>query len=421
VASAIGRTRPATTAAAIGLGQTLAWASSYYLPAILADPIARDIGIPPSWIFAAFSAALLVSAALGPIVGRVIDRRGGQRVLLLSNVVFAIGLAGLAGSSSVVAIAVAWLVLGVAMSMGLYDAAFATLAGLFGAKARGPITGVTLMGGFASTVGWPVTSFLNGALGWREACLTWAALHLLIGVPVHRWLVPATMPHATGASGDPGARSVARISPLLLGLLAYVFAAGWFVATSMAAHLPRVLEAGGATPGAAVLAGALVGPAQVAARLIEFAVLHRSHPLTSARIAVILHPVGALLFAGLSVPAACFAILHGAGNGLITIAVGTLPLALFGAAGYGFRQGLLGTPARVAQATAPFVFAIMLDRLGVGALWVTSVLLVMALIALMWVAALAKRPVDRPSGARAKVGGSNPIEAHQRRNSDEDS
>ena len=391
MALAIAPTRPASTAAAIGLGQTLAWASSYYLPAILADPIARELGLPASWVFAAFSAALLVSAALGPIVGRVIDRRGGRRVLLMSNLVFATGLAGLASSHGVIAITVAWVVLGIAMSMGLYDAAFATLARLFGANARGPITGVTLMGGFASTVGWPLTSFLNSTLGWRETCLAWAALHLLIGAPVHRWLVPMGTPQTAGAGPSSTAGPAARISPLLLGLLAYVFAAGWFVATSMAAHLPRVLEAGGATPSAAVLAGALVGPAQVTARLIEFALLHRSHPLTSARVAVLLHPIGVLLFVGFSAPAVVLAVLHGAGNGLITIAVGTLPLTLFGAAGYGFRQGLLGTPARVAQATAPFVFAIMLDHLGVGALWVTSVLLVLALIALMWVAAIAKR------------------------------
>lgn len=382
----LGPGQPAATSAAIGFGQMLAWGSSYYLPAILADPIARDARIPASWFFAAFSAALLVSAALGPFVGRLIDRRGGRGVLLASNLVFATGLAALAWSDGVIGICVAWVILGFAMAMGLYDAAFATLAGLFSVKARGPITGVTLMGGLASTVGWPLTAFLSVSLGWRETCLVWAALHLLLGAPVHAWLVPRRTTQAADTGTNASTASVTPASPVLMGLLAYVFAAGWFVATSMAAHLPRVLEAGGTLPATAVLAGALIGPAQVAARLLEFAFLHRTHPLASARLAVLLHPVGVVLFVAFSAPAGVFAILHGAGNGLITIAVGTLPLALFGAAGYGLRQGLLGTPARVMQATAPFLFAILLDDLGVGALWVTSALLLLAAVALALVA-----------------------------------
>jgi MFS family permease len=379
------------TAAAIGTAQTLAWASSYYLPAILADPMARDLGVTPSWIFGAFSVSLLVSAALGPLVGRTIDRRGGRPVLLASNVVFVAGLAMLAWSPNAWVLGAAWVVLGVAMAMGLYDAAFATLARLFGHQARATITGVTLMAGFASTVGWPVTSYLNATLGWRETCLAWAALHLVVAMPAYALFVPTAQPLQVKPHTDASAASTVAPSPVLLGLLAYVFAAGWFVATSMAAHLPRVLEAAGATAATAVFAGALIGPAQVTARLVEFGLMHRSHPITSARVAVTLHPIGALLFAVLGAPAAVFAVLHGAGNGLITIAVGTLPLALFGPAGYGFRQGLLGTPARIAQATAPFVFALMLDRLGVHVLWVTSALLLVALAALIYLGLAVRR------------------------------
>ena len=379
------------TAAAIGTAQTLAWASSYYLPAILADPMARELRVTPSWIFGAFSVSLLVSAALGPLVGRIIDRRGGRPVLLASNVVFMAGLAMLAWSHNAWLLGVAWAVMGVGMAMGLYDAAFATLARLFGHEARGAITGVTLMAGFASTVGWPVTSYLNATLGWRETCLVWAALHLVVAMPIYGRFVPRAGPTITRPQADQVASPAVRPSPLLLGLLAYVFAAGWFVATCMAAHLPRVLEAAGASAAVAVFAGALIGPAQVTARLVEFGLMRRSHPLASARVAVILHPIGAVLFAVLGLPAALFAILHGAGNGLITIAVGTLPLALFGPTGYGFRQGLLGTPARIAQATAPFVFALMLDHLGVHVLWVTSGLLIAAFAALMYLGMVVRR------------------------------
>ncbi|HEY1982857.1 MAG TPA: MFS transporter, partial [Xanthobacteraceae bacterium] len=140
----------------LGVTQTLAWASSYYLPAILADPIGASLGMPRSWIFAAFSIALLIAAFAGPAVGRVIDRCGGRGILSLSNIVLAAGLIALAAVDGVVSLFAAWAILGVGMALGLYDSAFAALAALYGHHARGPITGITLFAGFASTVSWPV-------------------------------------------------------------------------------------------------------------------------------------------------------------------------------------------------------------------------------------------------------------------------
>ena len=175
---------------ALGTTQTLAWASSYYLPAILADPIAVGIGVPRSAVFAAFSAALLISAFAGPWVGRAIDRNGGRGVLVLSNLVVAGGLAALAAATGWLSLFLAWAVLGAGMALGLYDAGFATLTALYGSKARGAITGITLFAGFASTVSWPLSALLNDWLGWRETCLIWAALHLVIGLPINRLLLP---------------------------------------------------------------------------------------------------------------------------------------------------------------------------------------------------------------------------------------
>ncbi len=381
---------------ALGLAQTLAWASSYYLPAILAAPIAADLRLNPAWVFGAFSAALLVAALVGPLAGREIDRRGGRDVLIASNLLFAAGLIALGLAQGAATLTLAWLVIGIAMAAGLYDAAFATLAGLWGRHARGPITGVTLMAGFASTVGWPLTAFLSAHWGWRMTCFAWAAGHLCLGLPLHRLAVPSVRGSAAAAMTS-AAETPTTATPLLLALLAYVFAAGWFVSTAMAAHLPALLEAGGASVETALIAGALVGPAQVSARLVEFGLLRHSHPLTSARIAVALHPIGALLFAVFGAPAAAFAILHGAGNGLLTIAVGTLPLALFGPQGYGLRQGLLGAPARLGQAAAPLLFGLLLARLGVGALVVTSVALILALAALIAIGRLAGRARPNPS------------------------
>jgi len=368
---------------ALGMSQTLAWASSYYLPAILADPIARELGISGTAVFAAFSAALLLSAALGPAVGRAIDCRGGRGVLCLSNLVLAAGLALLALAHGPVLLTVAWLVLGAGMALGLYDSAFATLAGLYRRDARGAITGITLIAGFASTVGWPLSAFLDGTVGWRGACLAWAALHLMVGLPLNRFLIPSAPPPPPGdaaalaAGGETAPRGA-------MALLAFVFAVTWVVSTGMAAHLPRLLQAAGASASGAIAAAALVGPAQVAARLIEFGLMRRAHPLASARIATLLHPVGALALVLLGGPAAAvFTVLHGAGNGLLTIAKGTLPLALFGPAGYGLRTGVLSVPARVAQAGAPLLFGLLLDRVGLGVLLVSSGLGLASTVALL--------------------------------------
>ena len=341
--------------AALGTSQTLAWASSYYLPAILAFPIGASLGLPASWVFAAFSASLLIAATAGPLVGRMIDRHGGRGVLVLSNVVLAAGLAALASANGPVSLFAAWAVLGVGIALGLYDAAFATLTALYGTDARGPITGITLFAGFASTLSWPLSSFLNDEVGWRGTCLVWVALNLVVSLPLNRLLLPhpSISVHRGYATPAPVGWKPRRE----MVLVAFVFAAGWFVTGSMAAHLPRVLELAGASPFAAIAAAALVGPAQVAARLLEFVVLRRVHPIVSARLAATLHPLGAAALALLgSAGAVPFAILYGAGNGLLTIARGTVPLVIFGPHAYGERTGLIGAPARAAQALAPALF-----------------------------------------------------------------
>jgi MFS family permease len=367
---------------ALGTAQTLAWASSYYLVAIVADPMARELGLSATGIFAAFSAALLLSALLGPAVGRAIDRRGGRGILCLSNLVFAAGLTLLTAAHGLVLLTVAWLVIGVGMALGLYDSAFATLAGLYGQGARGAITGITLIAGFASTVGWPLTTLFTDVVGWRDACLVWAVLHLAIGLPLNRFLLPSA-PQPPGEAKPARGEEVAA-PKLAMVLLAYVFAATWVVSTGMAAQLPRVLQAAGASTSGAVAAAALMGPAQVAARLIEYGVMRRAHPLISARIATVLHPIGALMLVLFGGPAASvFTVLHGAGNGLLTIAKGTLPLALFGPAGYGLRTGLLSAPSRVAQAGAPLLFGLLLDRIGLGVLAFSSVLGLASTVALL--------------------------------------
>jgi hypothetical protein len=371
---------------ALGTTQTLAWASSYYLPAILADPMGRDLGVSSNWIFGAFSASLVISALLGPRIGRQIDLVGGRSVLSFSNLTLAAGLALLGFSYSIPVLVIAWLLLGVGMGAGLYDAAFGALGRIYGDAARRSITGITLLAGFASTVGWPLTALGLETIGWRNTCFAWAAAHILIGLPLNFFMLPAVKGAKLAV-----ATAVKPHIPIdrTMILLAFAFAAAWTVTGAMAAHLPRILEATGATTLQAVAAGALIGPAQVAARIFEASFLSRYHPLVSTRLACLTHPIGAAIVGLVGGPAAsAFAIFHGTGNGILTIARGTLPLAIFGPQNYGYRLGIIGAPARMAQAAAPLAFGLLIDVMGSRVLMVSSALSLSALLALF----LLKKP-----------------------------
>lgn len=372
--------RRAGIVAALGTSQTIGWASSYYLPAVLAAPMAAAFGHSPVYVFAAFSVAMVISAAVSPWAGARIDTFGGRGVLIASNLVFATALMLMAVAPSSAVLFAAWVILGVGMGIGLYEAAFATLAGIYGREARGPITGITLIAGFASTVGWPLSGLLLAQWGWREACLGWALAHLCVALPLNAFLPRGTASVPVSNTSSPEGAPPSRLA---LILLSFVFAATWFNSTAMAAHLPGLLQAAGASTATAIAAGALIGPAQVAARVFEFGLLRRFHPLVSARAAAAAHPVAALGLVAFGGPAAYgFALLHGAGNGILTIAKGTLPLALFGASGYGERLGWLNAPARVLQAAAPLVFGAALATWGLSAIWLTAGIGLLSTIAL---------------------------------------
>jgi len=373
------------TVASIGFGQMIAWGSSYYLAAILAPVMAREFGLPAVAVFGMFSAALLVSALLGPFAGHRVDRLGGRRVLQHSNVLFAIAHIALAMAQGPVTLALGWLLLGVAMPFGLYDAAMGTLVRLYREDARRSIVTITLIAGFASSISWPLTHYVESHANWRAACALWALLHLTAGLALNRYGIPNVLSAAQHPA--PVADTPAQIPrPAVLWILAAIFAATGFVFASLAAHLPRVLEAAGATPTAAVAAASLVGIFQVGGRLLEAVWLKRLSPFASARIATLLHPVGTLLLMLFGAPlAAIFTMLHGAGVGLMTIVKGTLPLVLFGPSGFGRRAGLLEAPSRVMQAVAPVLFSLLLDGLGAQVVWITTALSLAAFVGIYWV------------------------------------
>ena len=352
----------------MGITQILAWGSTYYLPAVLAAPIARDTGWSITSVVGGLSWGMLVAGATSPAVGRHIDRHGGRVAMTLSSGLLAVGIATMGVAENLATYYFAWSLIGIAMASGLYDAAFSTLGRLLGGGARTSITGLTLLGGFASTLGWPAMAAMEEWLGWRGTCLCIAAVHLLIGLPVHALMIPGSerqplRPVVIG-NEETATRTPRQSSALfmLIGMMLTILA---LVVSSVSVHLLDTLKQLGIVTAVALAIGMVIGPSQVAARIAEFSLGRNLHPTWSARVGVLLCLLGlGLLISGTPWLAFIAIALYGAGNGILTIARGTLPLALFGAEGYGSRMGLLARPVLIAQACGPILAALVLDNLG---------------------------------------------------------
>lgn len=356
--------------AVLGFGQAVAFASSFYLLGVLADPMAQTLNLAVGWVFSALSGAFLVSAATGPALGRWTDRRGGRDVLMASNVVFAAGLAVLASMQGPVGLAAGMGLLGLGMGGGLYGTAFAVLVDLYGDEARRPITAVSLLGALGGGLGWPISLMLASVLDWRGACLAWAALHLVVCLPLTRFVVPGRrLPHPDEALGP---RPAVRWDRPLIQL-AIFFAGAWAISTAMSAHLPRLLVRLGLEPAEAAATAGLMAAAAVSMRLLDLLVLNRLPALWLARAATVLHPAGALVAGIGGTPLVWAAALgQGAANGLLSVASGILPLSLFGRADYAARHALMLAPARVMQAAGPLAYAVALEHSATTAMLLTS-------------------------------------------------
>jgi MFS family permease len=372
----------------LGVTEVLAWGALYYPPVLTIPMIAAERGWSGSFTMSGFSAALLTGSAVAPTVGRTIDRRGGHVVMTIGSLAGAVGLVALTLAAEPVAYIAAWMLLGAAMAATLYEPAFATLGRIFGAAARRPITLLTFVGGLASTVSWPVTQFLLQAHGWRGCYLVYAALLACVAAPLHAFALPRKRAEP-GVTAPTGKGSYLFSGPTLpphgrtFLLVMAGFAAYAFIPSGLAAHLLAIFQRAGIDPVTAVVIGMLFGPCQVLARLAEFSFGARAHPLNLARFALALmaSDFAMLAIAGIFTPsAALFYVLFGASNGLITIARGTVPLALFGAAGFGAVVGRLAAPWLVMQAAAPLVLAIVAERLSdAAALTLTAACAVVAL------------------------------------------
>jgi len=352
----------------LGVTEILSWGVLFYPPVLTVPLIAADRGWSMAFAMGGFSLGLLVGGLVSRHVGALIDRFGGHVVMPCGSLIAALGLVGLVYAQGQIAYLAVWTVLGVAMAAALYDPAFATLGRIFGRYARAPITTLTLAGGFASTVSWPVTQFLIGAGGWRGTYLVYAALMAAVAAPLHAFALPRQRaePDAPRRNALEQQKS-AGVPPhgLAFVLVAAAFASYAFVPSALSANLIAIFERFGLAPTTVVAIGMLFGPAQVLARIGELSLARRVHPLSTARFSVGLLVAAFALLALLpfSAPlAAAFAVMYGMANGLMTIARGTVPLALFGAAGYGRLVGRIGGPFLVVQALAPVVVSYVVER-----------------------------------------------------------
>jgi predicted MFS family arabinose efflux permease len=359
----------------LGIGQTIAYGSSFYLTAVLANPISAEIGISVSEFFAYLVVAVLGSAALAPVVGAFIDRLGGRRVLPLSNLVFIIALLVMASANTPVLLLLAWLIMGVAMALGLYDAAFASVVALHGNKSRQIIAGITLFAGFASSISWPTTSFFVEQFDWQTSLVFWAAVHLFIALPLN-----LSIPSVENPQPRVKMRGAVQITPLV-GVFVIMFGAQSYSIGGMGSTLPLMIESSGLSTQAAVAAAALMGPAQVGSRLLQVLFPKVFSPIVVAALAFIGHPVGALGLMIMGNEAVWFFVaMSGVSMGLFTVASGTLPLLFFGPKGYGQRQGIMRIGPLIIGAIAPLMVA---TTLAISLQLTLSINLIAGLISLI--------------------------------------
>ncbi|HET7804205.1 MAG TPA: MFS transporter [Pseudolabrys sp.] len=376
---------------ALGIGQILAWGTSFYFPAVFAEPIVAETGWSLGYVVAGTSLGLLVAGLISPQVGRIIDRRGGRPVLLASSLCYAAGLAGIGASPALPVYLASWALLGVGMGTGLYDAVFAALGRMYGSEARTPITNLTLFGGFASTICWPLSAFMIEHAGWRTACFIYAGLHLFLVLPLQMAVVgpvkAGTGSTAISEKRDVGGTPPVRNEMLIFALLAAVLSIAAGVGSIVVVHLLIFLQARGLDFAVAVSLGTLFGPAQVGARVIERLFGSHYHPVWTMIASCALMAAGLLMLYG-AVPALLIVILlYGAGYGISWIGRGTLPLALFGPVRFPRLMGRLAFPSLIIQALAPSAGALLIETRGVDATIGVLTLLALinvALIGVLW-------------------------------------
>jgi predicted MFS family arabinose efflux permease len=373
---------------ALGIAQILAWGTSFYFPAVFAGPIVGETGWSLGFVVGGTSIGLLIAGLISPQVGRIIDVYGGRPVLLASSLFYAAGLVLVGLAHALPVYLLAWVLIGFGMGTGLYDAVFAALGRMYGSEARGPITNLTLFGGFAGTICWPLSAFMIEHVGWRSACFIYAALHLCVMLPLQVSVVRTPQKAELKTNEQSVSDATARIDnePLIFALLAVVLSIAAGIGSIVVVHLMIFLQARGLDFTAAVTLGTIFGPAQVGARVVERVFGNRYHPIWTLIAACTLMALGlVLLFAALPVLLLVI-LLYGAGYGISWVGRGTLPLALFGPVRFPRLMGKLAFPSLIVQALAPSAGAFLIERSGSNA--TIGVLTVLALINVMLIGVL---------------------------------
>jgi hypothetical protein len=376
----------------LGVVQILAWGTSFYFPAVFAGPIVADTGWSLGWVVGGTSIGLLVAGLISPRVGRIIDGHGGRAVLLASSLFFAAGLIGIGVAPSLPVYLFAWVLLGAGMGTGLYDAVFSALGRMYGSAARGPITNLTLFGGFASTVCWPLSAFLIEHIGWREACFVYAALHLVVALPLQMAVIRRA-PKADIASivfksiASANAPVPIHNETIIFALFALILSIAAGIGSIVIVSFMIFLQARGVDYAVAVSLGTLFGPAQVGARVVDSLFGARYHPIWTMIGCCTLMAIGLLLLYAHFPFLILIILLYGAGYGVSWIGRGTLPLALFGPLRFPRLMGKLAFPSLIVQALAPSAGALLIEASGVdAAIGVLNVLALInvVLIGLLW-------------------------------------
>jgi MFS transporter len=350
------------TVSALGVAQIISWGSLFYTIAVLGGAMRRELGLSDIVLFGSFTAGLFLSGMVSPLVGRQIDAHGGRRVLVWGSILAALATAVLATARGPATMLVGWLLAGVAMAACLYDPAFATLHQIAGKSYRRAVTALTLFGGFASTVFWPLSQYLLDEVGWRNTLAVYTGLHLLVCLPLHAAFIPrahAANPMTEVPQGTP---TTSAGDGAVFAWLAAALALAAFLASAMAAHLIGLLTATGLTARDAVLVGSLIGPMQVAGRVMEFSFGRHLRALAVGTLAFALMATALALFSqvrGVWIVALAFAIVYGWSNGVMTIVRGTVPAELFGHRDYGALLGRLARPQFILKALAPVALALL--------------------------------------------------------------
>ena len=392
---------PATRTASlatIGLGftQIVGWGTTFLMPSVLGRHMENDLGIPSEIVFSGITVMFAVGAICSPRIGRLIDHTGARTIMASGSVVYAISLTGLAFSQGLVTYLLCWAGLGIASTLALSTPSSIALAQVAGPGARRAIGMLAIIGGFASTVFWPLSGALDVAVGWRGTLLAYAAIHLFACAPVHLLVLPNRPPsHHLVASATPTPTGVApEVQTRVFLLLSLTLASGAFVFTGAMVHMIEILRGLGHAPASAVFLASMIGPTQIAIRLFELLFGHRYSIMNSAVFGSAMLPFGlalALLNGGSFAIALVFIAAYGIANGLKAVQRATLPLALFGRGQFGAYMGRLALPQGIVSAAAPPVMAAVLSNFGTsGALWLIFAAAMLSLLAMILLARLAR-------------------------------